>query len=43
MVCHVMQGDFSRDFLEVNVNIPNNAHVHSRSVYFLFYSVGASN
>ncbi|GJN20181.1 hypothetical protein PR202_gb07525 [Eleusine coracana subsp. coracana] len=25
MVCHVMRGDFSRDFFEVNINIPNTA------------------
>jgi len=35
MVCHVVQGDFRRDFFEVSIYIFNTAHFHSRSLYIL--------
>jgi hypothetical protein len=32
MVCHVMRGDFSRDFFEVNSNTFDTVYFHSRSL-----------
>jgi hypothetical protein len=35
IVCHVLKGDFSKDFYEVNINTFKSTHFHSGSLYFI--------
>ena len=37
MACHIVRGDFSRDFFEVDINIFNTAHFYSRSFYLVVF------
>jgi hypothetical protein len=38
MVCHVLQGDFSKDMYEVNIYIFNTSDFHSRYLYFIIFA-----
>jgi hypothetical protein len=37
VLCHIVQGDFSKDFYEVNISIFKTSHFHSRSLYFVIF------